>query len=105
MAFEQPADLSTQRVALPCGLTEREDDIDREVLRAHEIDVQGGVVKPDAGIDEPPVTPTPSSEPIGWSAERLATQSRDLLLTQITAALSTGKHLLLIGLPDAKSPR
>ena len=102
---------------LSLGLTEREDDIDRatalgrEVLREHEIDVQGDVVKPDAGVGEPPVAPTPSGEPVGWSAERLAldprriaTQLRDLvlppmLLTQIAAALSTRKHLLLIGPP------
>jgi len=99
------------------GLTEREDDIDRattlgrEVLRAHGVDVQPGVVNPDPGVGEPPVAPTPSGEPVGWSAERLAldpsriaTQLRDLvlppmLLTQIAAALSTGKHLLLIGPP------
>ena len=99
------------------GLTEREDDVDRattlgrEVLRAHGVDVQPGVVNPDPGVGEPPVAPTPSGEPVGWSAERLAldpsriaTQLRDLvlppmLLTQIAAALSTGKHLLLIGPP------
>ena len=102
---------------LSMGLTDRNDDIDRvtdlglEVLRAHHVAVAKVVpVAPAVPTEDSPAS-APMGEPAGWSADRLdLTPLRiephlgDLrvsarVLAQIAAALSTGKHLLLIGPP------
>ena len=102
---------------LSMGLTDRNDDIDRvtelgrEVLRAHDVAVANAA--PTFPMVPPEDTPSsaPTGEPAGWSADRLDLSAgriaphigdlrvSDRVLAQIAAALSTGKHLLLIGPP------
>lgn len=98
---------------LSLGLTDRVEEVDRvtalgrEVLRSH------GRVPTQPAQSSPPsrVVVDETGEPSGWSAERLdlttarlGAHLRDLrigddVLSQVAAALSTGKHLLLTGPP------
>ncbi len=102
---------------LSMGLTDRNDDIDRvtelgrEVLCAHDVAVANLAPTLPMVPPEGPPSSVPMGEPAGWSADRLdLTAARiaphlgdlrisDRVLAQIAAALSTGKHLLLIGPP------
>lgn len=102
---------------LSLGLTERDDDVDRLTdagriaLRKQGVDVPNA---PTDRVEVPPVDAGPPralGEPTGWTAERLALDAPRIsghlnglayppeLLAQIAAALSTDKHLLLIGPP------
>lgn len=102
---------------LSMGLTERDDDIDRAteagraVLRAHAVDIPVGVTGVATEPEVDLVDPERLGEPTGWSAQRLALDAErigshlgdlvlpSVLLSQIAAAVSSGKHLLLIGPP------
>lgn len=108
---------------LSLGLTERFDDVDRatplglEVLRAHNLAKSPETVTPlivdTSPPDDEPIVPVTdnNAEPSGWNENRLALDAAritshlgeltlpETLLAQIAAALSTGKHLLLVGPP------
>lgn len=102
---------------LSMGLTEREDDVDRvteagrAVLRAHGAAVELAPTQPTLSTSPDEEDRPVSGEPTGWRAERLALDAAIIekhldglvfpphLLAQVAAALSTNKHLLLIGPP------
>jgi 5-methylcytosine-specific restriction protein B len=102
---------------LSLGLTDRDGDVDRvtdagrTALGAHAIDAPDLRPIEHQEPDEAPVDVAQLGEPAGWTAQRLALDPDRIvghlgelvlppaLLAQVAAALSTGKHLLLVGPP------